>query len=139
MRKRVNGYSVYYEIEWSQEHAFDRHQATRILPELPGIILLQETHGKQFTPLIFYSCWRSGLRYGLKDFLDPLTTRNHDIIDKLDYDKLYFQYSIIETSSLDIKDILSWLIRNYQPQYNNNMFKGSDRYRSINVKEFFSK
>jgi hypothetical protein len=136
MKKTVRARDVFYELVWSKVHRFDKYSATRILPELSGIVaLMRKTRDKE-EYVMFYACWRDGMRVAMKKLMDPLVDRHEDIRARLDADNLYYKYTAVETSSRDLQDIMFWLIRTYTPELNDaGLFTDSERYQNISVKE----
>jgi hypothetical protein len=128
--------NVYYEIEWSEPYKYDRISAGRILPDMPGILMFTEMKGKDHYPLFLFASWREGLRSGMKNLMDDMFSKMPDTAIHLKSADLYYCYTVIDTSPLDMKDILFWLIRTYTPEYNNaETFKDSKRFTEIAVKE----
>jgi hypothetical protein len=136
MKKDVVGAEVYYRLEWSPFFRYDKHQASRIMPNLPGIIGLYTRNQSVFAPVLFFECWRDGVRDGMKNFLDPLYFRFRDIRGMIDMEDIWISFTIVESSPQDLKDILFFLIKAHTPRFNNaESFGDSRRYRSINIKE----
>ncbi|MBN2041981.1 MAG: hypothetical protein JW864_18240 [Spirochaetes bacterium] len=137
MEKNVAEKDVYYKITWSKQYECNRHVISGI-PVLPGIVDLYQENKGVITPLLFYACWKSGIRIGIRNLLDPNFSLFPELI-KLSEDKnLLFRYSVIDTHFLDMKDILYWLIREYSPELNNaREFKDSERYKDIYLKEIY--
>lgn len=136
MKKHVYGDEVYYEITWSPLYRYDKYTAGRILPEMAGILSFQEKDLPDENILLFYGCWRSGCRIGLKNLLDSMISPHPDLRDQIDTEELYFRYTVIDTTYRDLQDILFWLTRTYQPPLNDHRnFKDSQRYRGISVQE----
>ena len=135
MQKNIIEREVYYNIIWSQDHRYEKYDASKVLPELPGIVCLMYREKSKTEYLIFYACWRDGCRVGLKKFLDPDFSRYAELARRIDKEKLYYKYTVVDTKPTDLQDILYWLIKNYAPLYNSSNYEDSRRYRSINVKE----
>lgn len=136
MKKKVSGNSVFYSIAWSEINRYDRHTATRKLPELPGILFLYTAKGKMLTSLLIYGCWRNGLRMGMRDLMDPMFVQNQPLYEHLKELDIAFKYCIIDSSPSDLQDIMFWLIAEYTPSMNTlDVFKDSHRYHDITVKE----
>lgn len=138
MKKRVLNENVYYTIAWSRIFTFgDKFSASRILPELPGILGMYEKR-PQGEPkcLLFYGCWRDGLRMGLKNFFDPIFSKNKIMAATMLESDILYRYTVIDTNPLDMKDILYWLICEYGPEYNSLAgFDDTKRYANISVRE----
>ena len=135
MKKKVISNNVYYKIAWSDSYKYDKYNILGI-PELSGIICVQEKVRTQLRDLIFISCYRNGLRNGLRRFLDPQFTILPNNLDTIKEKDLFFKYTVIDNPIADIQDILYWLIKTYTPPYNNSTdFKDSRRYGNIFVKE----
>ena len=62
MRKKIQGKEVFYTIAWTQVVKYDRFNASRMLPELPGIAEILSIEGGEYKTLMFLECWREGLR-----------------------------------------------------------------------------
>jgi len=136
MKKDIRDRDVYYSIEWSRLFEYDKYEARRVLPELPGIIWIQNRINKRIETTLFYACWRDGLRVGLAKLMDDLVLQHNDLREKLLENDLFFQYGVIDTSPLDIQDSMFWLIKEHKPSLNDSKaFKDSKRYMNIFVKE----
>ncbi|MCU0847052.1 MAG: hypothetical protein MUD12_04120 [Spirochaetes bacterium] len=136
MKKTAIGKDAYYHIAWSPVHKYDKYSATRIVPDLAGIFCLLGKEGDRFRYLIFYSCWRDGCRVGLKKFLDQDMSKHIEIVRQLDFNNLYFRFTVIEESLKDMQDIMYWLVQTYSPEFNNaEGIQDSKRYASIYLKE----
>jgi hypothetical protein len=137
MKKTVLENNVYYTVAWSPMRMYDKHAASRILPELAGIVcLLREQKKEEHDYLMFLACWRNGLRLSLKNFMDPLFSKYKDIATRLESEKVLYKFTVVDTSPSDMQDAMYGLIRTYQPEYNNiGEFQDSKRYKNIFVKE----
>jgi hypothetical protein len=137
MKKKVNGKTVQYHLMWSPVYPYDKHEASRILPELPGIICILETKPRQVqNGIFFFSCWRDGLRVGLRNLFDPMFSKIPDFNDKIKNRILSYKYSVVETNMDDMDDIIFWLTSVYKPEFNNTQeFKDSGRYKFIQINE----
>jgi hypothetical protein len=137
MKKSELNRDVFYTIVWSRLHNYDKYSAGRILPELPGILCLMEksrTGGPK--PLLFYGCWREGLRLALKNLMDPDFTRYTAVMRELQARKVQYKYTVVDSSLADMQDVMFWLIREYTPALNSlGEFNDSQRYENIYVKE----
>jgi len=72
--------------------------------------------------------------------MDDLVLKHNDLRDKLLEHDLFYQYSVIDTSPLDIQDIMYWLIKEHKPALNDiKSFNDSQRYMNIFVKEIEDK
>jgi hypothetical protein len=136
MKKTVIGNEVYYTLAWSAIYPYDRFDAMRKMPELGGIIALLYMTQSRKDYLIFYSCHRDGCRVGFKKFMDPYATKYPEIIKELDLTRLYFKFTVVDEGTVkDVQDIMYWLIRTYEPRYNENTFKDSQRFENIYLNE----
>lgn len=136
MKKDIRGQDAYYSIEWSRLFEYDKYEARRVLPELPGIIWIQNRINKKMETSLFYACWRDGLRVGLAKLMDDLVLKHNGLREKLIEHDLFFQYCIVDTSPLDIQDVMFWLIKDHKPALNDiKGFSDSKRYMNIFVKE----
>jgi len=137
MKKSLNNDDVFYTIAWSRTFRYDKHEAGRVLPELSGIIHLEEDVPREDKPcLLYYGCWREGLRLGLKNLLDPYFTKFPEVTRQLHAKKFLYRYTVVDSSPADMRDLLYWLIQNYGPLLNNPVdFTDSRRYENIFVKE----
>ena len=136
MRKKVDGKNVFYTIAWTPLVPYDRFNASRFLPELPGIAEIIGIQGSEEKTLMFLECWREGLRSGLKGLLEADSPAFRDIRRKLNEYDLVFRFTEVTSSPHDMKDIMYWLIQETLPPFNNaDGFSDTGRYRSINVKE----
>ncbi|HOK03199.1 MAG TPA: hypothetical protein PKX79_11035 [Spirochaetota bacterium] len=137
-KKDVRGDDVYYAIEWSRLFEYDKYTARRVIPELPGIMWLLHPVKTEVESLLFYACWRDGLRVGLRKLLDDsfINTGKEDLRDLLLQHELLYRFAVIDTSPQDIQDIMYWLIKEYKPLYNDlAKFTDSKRYMNIFIKE----
>ncbi len=135
MEKKINNDDVYYKIAWSHGQLFDRHIVSGI-PILPGIVCLYQEQGGLTNYLLFYSCWKNGIRIGLRNILDPDFSEFRELIELSNKEKLFFRYAVVDSHFLDVKDIMYWLIREYNPLYNDiSNFADSKRYKDIYLKE----
>lgn len=136
MKKDVRGQDVYYSLAWSQLYKYDRYSVIRIVPEMAGIVSICYVHDNRIEYLMFYSCWRDGCRIGLKKLLDPLFSKFNWMIKELDFDELYYKYTVVDTSIADMQDIMYWLLATYETKYNNpEGIEDSQRYKNIHLKE----
>ena len=137
MKKKVYQDKVLYTIAWSPVYKFDKYSITKIIPELAGIVAIMEKHsGETYHYILFYSCWRDGMRLGLKNLLDPIFTRHPDLAKAMEGRELLYKYTVVDTNPFDLQDVLWWLIQNYQPELNDiNNYIHSQRYKEIYVRE----
>lgn len=135
MKKEIINNNVYYTVEWSPWYYYDRHFVMGI-PSMAGIIcLIEKVPEKLPECLIFYSCWRNGLRIGLRNLMDPTMTKFPDIARK-NPDTIIFKFAIVDSGLLDMQDIMYWLIKEYNPIYNNNdVFEDSKRFKEIYINQ----
>ena len=138
MKKNVRDNDVYYYVEWSRLFGYDRHSVTRLIPELPGIVLMQHKVNRKMVNMLVFACWRDGCRVGIKKLMDEYTLTHVSIREKLSESEVYFRYAVVDTSQNDIKDIMYWMIKEYKPELNDiTTFTDSKRYMNIFVKESF--
>ena len=136
MKKDLINDDAFYIIVWSQNYKYDKYSLSRILPEMSGICALMTIENGREIPLMFYASWRDGLRMSMRKLMDPDWPIMPEITAQLDPDNLYYKYTIIESNIKDLMDIMYWLIRTYEPPYNDPQnFKDSGRYMNINIKE----
>ncbi len=137
MKKSIHNKDVFYTIVWSRTFEYDKYSATRILPELSGVLcFMEKVRSGDPKILMFYGCWRDGLRVGLKNLMDPDFTRYTDIMKELHSRQVLYKYTVADTSLADMQDIMFWLIREYDPLLNSARdFTDSKRYEGIYVKE----
>ena len=137
MEKNIVGNNVYYEIIWSKPYICNRH-VVRGIPIMPGIVSLYQENRGVIKHLLIYACWKSGIRIGIRNLLDPDFSQFPELIKLSDEKNLLFRYAVIDTHFLDVQDILYWLIREYIPVLNNvKEFKDSERYKDIYLKELY--
>ncbi|MCL1865292.1 MAG: hypothetical protein FWF73_05715 [Spirochaetes bacterium] len=140
MKKDTREKNVYYSINWSRLFAYDKYEARRVLPELPGIIWIQNKIERRMETSLFYACWRDGLRVGFSKLMDDLILKHNDIREKLIQYDMFYKYCVIDTNPKDIRDVMFWLIKEYKPILNDNKdFQDSKRYMNIFVKEIEDK
>lgn len=138
MKKNIRDNDVYYYIEWSRLFEYDRHSVTRLIPELPGIVWMQHRVNRKMVNMLMLACWRDGCRVGIKKLMDEFSTTRVSLREKLSQREVYFRYAIVDTSRSDIRDIMYWLIKEYNPELNDlASFTDSKRYIDIFVKESF--
>lgn len=136
MHKEIRGNTAYFTLYWSKQHKYDRYNVMRVLPELPGIINLQTINEKnKIEDLIYFICWRDGLRLGLAKLLDPMRTKVRGFPQAVNTSNLLYRYCEVNTNMMDMKDILHFLIRAYKPAFNARGFPDSGRYKNIFVQE----
>lgn len=136
MIKKTSGNDVYYSIEWSRVIEYEKYSATRIIPELSGIVRLMHKKNNRYKDVLLYACWRDGCRVGLKKLMDDLIDKHNDIRERLMEDDIYYCFTVIDTNPKDMQDIMFWLIKEYKPVLNDlKNFDDSKRYRNINMKE----
>lgn len=135
MQKQVTREKVYYNIVWSQPAACNRHTIMGI-PALAGIVCLFQKKHDIINYLLFYACWKSGVRNGTRDLLDPNHSQFPELIKLSDNKDLMFKYTVVDTSPSDMQDIMYWLINEYVPLLNNaEDFIDSERYKDIYLLE----
>lgn len=134
MNKKVVGLNVYYGLGWSRVLTYDRHEASRVLPELPGLIMFLEKQSDSYYPVLVYATWREGLRIGMRDLFDSYFTKCPPIMQR-NLKRLYYKYAIVDSSKSDLLDLFFWLIREYQPELNTSNVHDSKRYEQISVRE----
>jgi len=136
VRKKIHGKEVFYTIAWTPIVTYDRFNASRILPELPGIAEILSIEEGGHKTLMFLECWREGLRSGLKNLLEADSPVFGDIRRRLNEYDTAFRFTEVTTSPHDLKDIMYWLIQATHAPFNNvEAFTDTGRYRAINVKE----
>lgn len=136
--KILNKNEVCYDISWSKLFEYDRISATRILPELSGIICIYHKIKGRYQPIMFFACWRDGCRVGLKKLLDEFLSKHQDLRNIILQDDVYYKYAVVDTKPKDMKDVMFWLIQEYKPALNDyRNYTDSKRYRNIYVKETF--
>lgn len=138
MKKTILKNEAYYEITWAPFMKYDRHMLTRLMPIMPGLTGLYYKKNDRYTPTLFLECWRDGIRDGIKNFMDPFFLKYRELRKQVDMDEVYVSYTIINTSTKDLKDILYYLIQTYKPANNSDAFTHSGRYHDIHVSEIQS-
>ena len=137
MRKEINKDNVFYNIIWSQPSFFNRHTVMGI-PGLAGIVCIFRKKNDVIDYMLFYASWKSGVRNGARDLLDPNHSQFPEFITLSDNKELMFKYAIVDTNPKDMQDIMYWLIKEYQPELNNsNDFMDSQRYKDIFLLEMY--
>lgn len=137
MKKNIIDQNVYYSIDWSRLFTYtDKYEARRVLPELPGIIWVQNKIGKRIESSLFFACWRDGLRVGFAKLMDDLVEQHNNLRAELIQYDMFYKYCVVDTHPQDLQDIMFWLIKEYKPRLNDRKgFKDSERYMNIFVKE----
>ena len=135
MRKTVRNDEAFYAIAWSPVFPFDKYTVTRVLPETSGIVYFTRSPDDDGRALFIYGCWRDGMRMGVKYFFDPAFSRLPKIAYALMDGDLYMKFAVVDTSPLDMKDILAALIGRYLPDFNSGSYGGTGRYASVFVRE----
>jgi hypothetical protein len=136
MKKAIRDKNVYYSIDWSRLFVYDKYEARRVLPELPGIIWVQNKIERRIETSLFYACWRDGLRVGFSKLMDDLVLRHNDLREQLIQYDMFYKYCVVDTNPKDLRDIMFWLIKEYKPRLNDiKEFQDSKRYMNIFVKE----
>ena len=135
MKKMILKDEAYYQIEWSPFMKYDRHTLARLMPDVSGLTgFFYKKHDK-YIPTLFLECWRDGLRDGIKNFMEPFFIKYKDLREKVDMEEVHISYTIITTSTKDLRDILFYLIRTYKPANNSQLFTHSGRYQNVHVSE----
>jgi hypothetical protein len=135
MQKQIKKENVYYNIIWSQPAICDRHTIMGI-PGMAGIVCIFQKKHDVINYLLFYASWKSGVRGGARDLLDPDRSQFPQLIELSENKNLMFKYTIIDTSPKDMQDIMYWLINEYSPELNNSEdFTDSQRYKEIYLLE----
>jgi hypothetical protein len=138
MEKKTVKENVYYNLTWSKPTLCNRHTVMGI-PGMAGIVCLYQERGNLIDYLLFYACWKSGVRNGLRDLLDPNFSQFPKLMKLSDEKNLIFKYTVIDTNPKDMQDIMFWLIKEYNPSLNNSdEFTDSMRYKEIFLKEFIA-
>jgi hypothetical protein len=136
MKKSIVNDSVYFEIEWSKPFLYDRITAGRVLPDMPGILFFSEQRGGDYLPLLLFAAWREGVRGGMRNLMDDMFSAMPHTSEELKKRNLYYRYAVVDTSAHDMKDILFWLVRTYEPEFNSiRGFSDSQRFVNIAVDE----
>ena len=60
MLKKIVSNDVYYSISWSRVIEYEKYSATRIIPELSGIVRLMHKRNNRYVDVLLYACWRDG-------------------------------------------------------------------------------
>jgi hypothetical protein len=133
---KVHEDSVYYTIAWSAVYPFDKYSASRIIPELSGLLYFtRQWDDRDRRPIFIYGCWRDGLRMGFKLLFDPMFSKHPGIAHALMEGPLFFKFTVVDTTPKDLKDVMSKLISGYRPDFNHADFPSSSRYGAVFVKE----
>jgi hypothetical protein len=137
MEKKIFEDDVFYSINWSRPNLCTRHTIMGI-PTLAGIVCLFQKRHDIIDYLLFYAAWKSGVRNGARDLLDPNFTQFRELITLSDNKDLLFKYTVVDSNPKDMQDIMYWLIKEYSPKLNNiNDFADSERYKDIYLLEKF--
>ena len=133
---KVHEDSVYYTIAWSKVYPFDKYSASRIIPELAGLLYFtRQWDDRDGKPLFIYGCWRDGLRMGFKLLFDPMFSKLPGIAHSLLEAPLFFKFTVVDTTPMDLKDVMSNLISRYRPDFNSADYAPSNRFSAVYVKE----
>lgn len=137
MKKRITGDDAIYSILWSKFYPNDKYTIIHSLPDLAGIVAIAEKRGSlEPEYLMFYGCWRAGIRSGFREFLDPVKTRYKDLCKNILARDFIFKYTVIDSNSGDMLDILYALSKVYTPEFNNyREMSHSGRYKKVYVTE----
>jgi hypothetical protein len=137
MQKQIIKDNIYYNVIWSQPAVFDRHMIMGI-PGMAGIVCVFRKRHDVTDYLLFYASWKSGVRNGARDLLDPNHSQFPQLIKMSEKKELMFKYCIVDTNPLDMQDIMYWLISEYLAEFNNSEdFTDSKRYREIYLLEMY--
>ncbi len=137
MHKQVIKENVFYDIIWSLPAVFDRHTLMGI-PGMAGVVCIFKQKHDVIDYILFYASWKSGVRGGARDLLDPNHSQFPQLIELSEKKDLMFKYTIIDTNPQDMQDILYWLINEYHPELNNSSdFTDSRRYKDIYLLEMY--
>jgi hypothetical protein len=136
VRKTVHNNDAYYAIAWSPVFPFDKYVVTRMVPETSGIVYFTRMHDdSDGRPLFIYGCWRDGMRMGIKYFFDPAFSKIPKTAYALMDGPLFIKFAVVDTSPLDMKDIMAALIAKYMPDFNSGSYGATGRYGSVFVRE----
>ncbi len=136
MNKKTVNNKTYYAIGWSKDYSYDRISASRILPDMPGIIFFYEENRGRLTECLCFACWREGLRMGMKLLFDPMLSKQTYLRKMLENKKLIFKYCIVDSSPKDLQDVFCMLVEKYKPELNSiEAVTDSGRYDEINLVE----
>ncbi|MBN2436754.1 MAG: hypothetical protein JXK07_15950 [Spirochaetes bacterium] len=136
MEKKIKGADAYYAIGWSKPFEYNRITASRILPDLPGILFFSDNSKGAMKPLLAFATWREGLRTGMRDLFDDMFSKCKPIMPYAEKKGLIYRYTVIDSTKLDLRDVFYWVLRSYNPVLNT--IKGvtpTSRYGNIYVIE----
>ncbi|MDA3898919.1 MAG: hypothetical protein PF637_00215 [Spirochaetes bacterium] len=136
MEKKIKGTDAYYAIGWSKSFDYNRITASRILPDLPGILFFTDNGKGAMRPLLAYATWREGLRTAMRDLFDDMFSKCKAIMPYGERKNLIYRYAVIDSTKHDLHDVFYWVLRNYNPELNIvKGFKPTSRYKNIYVIE----
>ncbi len=136
MKKKVLGDNAYFTVEWSELIKYDKHHASRVLPELAGVLYFYDVKGNFKEDVLCFGCWREGLRMEMRNLFDSYFTKFPYLTDELRKKNLYYKFCVLDSSPADMKDVMYFLISTNKPILNNPAeFSDSKRYSEICVDE----
>jgi hypothetical protein len=136
LNKKILGKKAYFAIGWSEKHRYNRILASRVLPELPGIIIFFMVKNSRVKPFFSFATWRDGLREGVRNLFDSHFSKFKTMLEYVDDPHMYYSFTVVDSNKRDLRDIFYWVIKNYRPELNSlESFTHTGRYDEIIVYE----
>ncbi len=140
MIKKITGSKACYAIGWSPLYRYHRITASRILPELPGVIMFYMASGTVLKPLFTFATWRDGLRDGMRNLFDRKFTKCEPILSYAGNPDLHYTYTIVDSNKKDLRDVFYCILRQHRPQLNTlDGFTHTGRFSDISIYEIKTK
>lgn len=136
MEKKIKNNIATYTISWTHYFPYHRIRASRILPELPGILFFAEQKGPLIKPLFCFATWRDGMRMAMRDLFDPLFSKQAIMMKYAENKDLRYRYAIVDSNPKDLQDVFYKVLTSYTPPLNVlGKMKATERYDGIILKE----
>jgi hypothetical protein len=131
--KQVDGEDVYFTVRWSKLQKADKYEINSKVPEAGGIYeLYYIERGNTIKLFHLAKTWYGGLRYWLKEHVDPMKEVTANRRAFMANHEIYYRYTLIDDSD-DMDDVLYFFNETYFPGKENEGSSG--RFTTIYVDE----
>ena len=133
VKKKVDGTSAYYTIQWSPLEKVDKYTIITSVPSEAGIFELYYLDDKKKLNLMRMSrVWYGGLRSRLREITDPTLVEDENWKNILETKECYYRYSVMQSRD-DMQDIVFFFAGRYAPK--DTSIEHSGRYEDIYLQE----